>query len=338
MIGKTHGEIISWDMPAGLRIPQTKVVAALVNAGLDPNTCRDMHARHAFARACQTLQQARIIRKVDETATHMRFQFTREEKEGTADDAVLNYIAEVVLVLDKKTGTVTAPASYSGGGAMSIVAKAQAAIHAEAASRNVSDITRYVMTLCNANADIYAVRLAGGCYFVPDRFTPFIEKLEQFMAECGGSLRRFPIPAGTVHGDRSVSESVKSGLEYWIGRHMAAIEEFDLTTRDATLEAMVANIDATRFKLESYAEYLAENKATVEAKLEEARIALRKKIAELGRGTTAIPVEERIAGGGEWTDATGAAKIENFINEKTRAVDSLFDAFNEEPAGELAVA
>src|SRR4051795_12148817 len=96
-----HGEIITWNC-AGTAIGHSELVAALRDSGLDPGGAREMLPRHAFARACRKLSEARIIRKVDEDETSIRFQFTAERREG----GHFQYDLETMLTLRKADGAI----------------------------------------------------------------------------------------------------------------------------------------------------------------------------------------------------------------------------------------
>ena len=274
-----HGEIVSWDIKSGTIVSLNSLRAALTAAGFDDGLAKAMAPRNAFARASHDLDTARIIKRVNETATTMDFQFTAETK--VAGRLVYNF--EALLKLDKITGRVTCSDSAE------LEATAQQLITEESEKRYNCDITRIVQKIMDEQGDFFSVRAQGGCYFVPHTCVGLLDKLENLLASVGGSLRRFPIQAGTKSGDRSVKESVQDGLNAVVGEHLRAIEAFDDSTRESTLEKMVKKINETRFKAEAYAEFLADEKAAVESKLAEARKQLREKIQKLGKG---VPVPE----------------------------------------------
>jgi hypothetical protein len=275
-----HGEIVTWDVAAKTRISHTRMIDALAAAGLDTTVSRPMAARNAFARACRHLDEQRIIRRIDDSALTMRFQFTAETRTGDR----LEYNCETVLILDKLTGKVVSEVP----GHDELVNRAQAAIDEEIATRTSTDITDVVQRLCNRHADLFLIRSQGGCYFVPVAYVEFLAKIETFISAVGGNLRRFPVPVGSKHGDRSVSEAVNDGIEKAVAEHVEAIAKFDPDTQDGTLERMVARINETRFRMEAYREYLGEKATEVEASLTAARAELRKKIEEMSR-TVSVP-------------------------------------------------
>ena len=81
-----------------------------------------------------------------------------------------------------------------------------------------------------------------------------MDKVESFPGKVGGKVLRFPVPAGTPAGDRSVKEAVADGLAALVAEHRAAVTAFgsDVLTRAAE------RIRQARFKLEAYAAYLAD--------------------------------------------------------------------------------
>jgi hypothetical protein len=96
-----------------------------------------------------------------------------------------------------------------------------------------------------------------------------------------GNLRRFPVPAGTPHGDRSVKEAVACGIEALIADHNKAIEGFGEDTRPDTLERAAERIRLTRHKVESYSVLLAEERSRLERELAAASDRLRTRVETL---------------------------------------------------------
>ena len=106
-------------------------------------------------------------------------------------------------------------------------------------------------------------------------------KIQLFLGKLNGRLLRFPVPAGTSEGDRSVKEAVACGLSAMIQEHRTAIACFGEDTRDSTLERAAERIRLTRHKVECYAAYLAEEKGRLEEDLAAASAKLRAKGEEL---------------------------------------------------------
>ncbi len=263
------GEVIAWACP-GLSVSHAALIAALDAAELDPGVARELAPRHAFARACRVLSDRRIIRPVSEDAATIRFQFTQETREGDR----FEYTLETMLTLDKQTGAVTCELP-------GLATLAREELDRCIAARTGSDVTRVVQKLFERQADLFAVRPGGGCYFVPQRHAAFVDKIQDLLNRVGGRLLRFPVPAGTTEGDRSVTAAVADGLAAVVAEHRAAVAQFGNDTRSDTLERVADRIRSTRFKVQVYAEYLAGEKATLDRALETASDELRIKVGQI---------------------------------------------------------
>ena len=102
-------------------------------------------------------------------------------------------------------------------------------------------------------------------------------------------MNRFPVPLGTVQGDRSVKDTVAAGLAALVAEHNAAIDSFDRDTRSGTFDRAAERIRQTRFKVEVYATLLAEQKANLEKELSAASNRLRARVEELTKESTEAP-------------------------------------------------
>ncbi len=167
-----------------------------------------------------------------------------------------------------------------------LAARAQEELDRCLANRTGSDVTRIIQKLFERHADLFPIREQGGAYFVVEQHTGFVDKIQAFLGRLNGRIGRFPVPSGTVEGDRSVKESVASGLEALISDHQQAIRSFGDDTRASTLQRAAERIRDTRFKIEAYAEYLADEKDRLESQLADAARLLRTKVAQMS------PVEE----------------------------------------------
>ena len=105
--------------------------------------------------------------------------------------------------------------------------------------------------------------------------------MQRFLSRINGQVLRFPVPAGTPEGNRSVKESVAAGLSSLIEEHREAVASFGEETRDDTLTRAADRIRQTRLKIEGYAELLAEEKARLELAVATAQDELRAKIEDL---------------------------------------------------------
>src|SRR6185369_4223802 len=98
----------------------------------------------------------------DEAA--VRFQFTHENRDGDTYE----YALETMLTLDKTTGTVTCDLP-------GLATLAQEELDRATDARTVSDVTRVIQKLFDRHADLFPIRPQGGCYFVSDRHTAFVD-------------------------------------------------------------------------------------------------------------------------------------------------------------------
>ncbi|MBP3956876.1 hypothetical protein J8F10_16515 [Gemmata sp. G18] len=263
------GEIIAWACP-GLAVPHAALVGALGASGLDPGVARELAPRHAFARACKKLSDRRIIRPVAEDPTTITFQFTHESRAGDR----FEYVLETMLALDKRTGSVSC--ALPG-----LAALAQEELDRCIAVRTGSDVTRVIQKLFERQADLFPIRPSGGTYFVPHRHAAFTDRIQELLNRVGGRLLRFPVPAGTGEGDRSVTAAVAQGLAAVIAEHRTAVAQFGTDARPDTLARAAERIRATRFKVQAYAEYLAGERVELERALEAAGDELRARVEHL---------------------------------------------------------
>ena len=271
------GEIITWSC-AKVRIRHLDLIEALRGSGLDESVARELAPRHAFARACKKLSEARIIRQVSEDDKLIRFQFTAEHREGDH----FSYDLETMLTLDKTTGKVTCDLP-------GLAALAQEELDRCLEARTGGDVTRIIQKLFERKADLFPIREQGGAYFCPQEHVAFVDQVQSFLGRLNGKMNRFPVPAGTPEGDRSVKESVAAGLAALIAEHRSAVEAFGEDTRPSTLERAAERIRQTRFKISAYADYLAEEKARLEEQLAGAARQLRAKVEALGEGSSPVP-------------------------------------------------
>jgi hypothetical protein len=270
------GEVITWSC-SGVRVRHSDLVGALREAGLDESAARELAPRHAFARACRKLSEARIIRPVSEDAHSIRFQFTAERRE----EGRYTYELETLLTLDKASGKVSCDLP-------GLATLAQEELDRCIAARTGSDVTRVIQRLFERQADLFPVRPGGGCYFVPQEHVAFVDRVQAFLGRLNGKMNRFPVPAGTPEGDRSVKDAVADGLAGLIAEHRSAVAAFGSDTREETLERAAGRIRDTRFKVAAYAEYLAGEKDRLERELAQAAAELRARVESLAEAGPAL--------------------------------------------------
>jgi hypothetical protein len=263
------GEIITWGC-SGVSVRHLDLVNALRDSCLDEGVARELAPRHAFSRACKKLKDARIIRQVAENETTIQFQFTAEKRDGDR----FEYELETMLSLEKATGKVSC--TLPG-----LASLAQEELDRCIAARTGGDVTRLIQKLFERQADLFPIREKGGCYFTPHEHVGFVDKVQGFLGKLNGKMNRFPVPAGTPHGDKSVKDAVASGIAALIEEHRRAVADFGEDTRESTLERAAERIRLTRHKVECYSTYLAEERTNLERNLTTATAELRRKVEEL---------------------------------------------------------
>jgi hypothetical protein len=272
------GEIITWTA-SGASVRHSDLIRALKEVGLDESVARELAPRHAFARACRKLSEARIIRQIAEDEVSIQFQFTQESKQGDR----FSYDFETLLTLTKKTGQV-----HCDKGELALLAQEE--LDRCIAVRTGSDITRIVQKLFEREADLFPIRPQGGAYFVPQLHAGFIDRMQSLLKQLNGQMLRFPVPEGTASGDISVKEAVASGLSALIAEHEEAIASFGEDTRPDTVERAAERIRNTKFKVEAYAALLADQKHQLELSLATASRKLRQKVESLAAEREAVLV------------------------------------------------
>jgi len=263
------GEIITWKVQ-GVAISHADLISGLMASDLDCDVARELAPRNAFARACSKLDSERIIRKVAEDHATITFQFTREALE----EGKFSYHFESLIFVNKHSGKIT-----SENLELEKLAKEEFCRCMEA--RTASDVTRLIQRLFERHADLFSIRDQGGVYFVPEVHHDFIAKVENFLRNIGGTLQRFPIPAGSPQGDRAVQDAVASGLQGIIDEHLEAVQKFGEDTRPETLRRAEEKVRATKLKIEGYSFYLDKKREDLEASLQKASELLRSRMTFL---------------------------------------------------------
>ena len=270
------GEIITWTC-SGATVRYSDVIAALRDADLNESVARELAPRPAFTRACKRLSCQRIIRQVAEDESAVKFQFTAESRH----DDKFDYELETMLTLDKKTGRVTCPLP-------GLATLAQEELDRCISVRTGADLTRIVQKLFEQHADLFPIRPQGGAYFCAVGHTPFVNKVQELLGRLNGQMLRFPVPAGTPEGDRSVRDTVAAGLTALIEDHRQAVAQFGEDTREDTLKRAAERIRTTRLKVEGYAELLAEEKSRLDRAVIAAQEELRAKVIELTAASAGV--------------------------------------------------
>ena len=210
------GEVIAWTCP-GVTVTHAALVAALRDAGLDAGVARELAPRHAFTRACKKLSDQRIIRQVGR---------------GRADRQVPVHRRDAATA----TGSSTTWRPCSPSTSRPARSTCDLPGLATLAQEELDRCDRRPHRGRRHPGDPEAVRAARRP--VPDppagrvllrarqRHAAFVDQVQALLGRLNGQLLRFPVPAGTAEGDRSVKEAVAAGLAALIAEHRQAVAAF----------------------------------------------------------------------------------------------------------------
>jgi hypothetical protein len=266
------GEIVTWDMQSN-EVALTRVLDSLHDAGLGMEWAKDLRVRTAFTRAVKELREGRTIDQVTRDGDIIRFQLTRKAVDEQAQR--IDFAYETAITLDVSTGLVTCDSYEIEQHVRGMLAHAMG-------HRTAVDITRMVQAMFRGQADLFAINPRKGvAYFVPDQFRDFTAQVEQFLTSLGGCLYRFPVPKGTPVGNRSVRDAVESGLSALVGDLRQAVDDWDQTTRNSTIEKAVEKWRVLKHKAEAYSEYLGEKQQALLADLQRLQGELADKVSRL---------------------------------------------------------
>lgn len=266
-LGELLGEIISWESPPEVSINALR--DALRGAGFKEELARDMLPRHAWARAAKKMEDERVIDKIEDASGVMLFQFTKKHLE----DKRWDFSVETILALDKATGKVSC-------GQWALESQAQRLIDEQVGKRSASDVTRIVQGICRSQADLFPIRKQGGVYFVPDRHSWVIGSLSVLMNAIGGTLTRFPVPAGNTQGRQSAAQIMQEELHSRIDEHIKLIEKYSEKVPDEVLMERSRQIIRLKGELECYESVLNHFSASLKGHWDRANDLLVEKIKE----------------------------------------------------------
>jgi hypothetical protein len=285
LVSKLHnfellGEIITWDLSHNTKVRYADLVQALEDSGLETKVARALLPRYAFSRAANKMAEQRIIRFKGQTQNKLAFQLTKEYLDSAKEQFIYDF--EATLLLEKDTGAIEVLSSALTSAECQSLAEHAARLLNEAMdNRTTTDVTNVIKRLFDRQADLFPVRNAGSVYFVPNQHVAFVDKVEQFVSRLNGNVNRFPVPAGTQRGDKSVQEAVTEGMQQVVGEFFDALSTFGTDTRPSTVTRALDRIEKARFKLESYKVYLADERDQLEEKLRLAEVEMNKKLQEI---------------------------------------------------------
>jgi hypothetical protein len=176
----------------------------------------------------------------------------------------------MILTLKKATGEVVCDKP-------ALAAQARTLLEAAREERTANDATCIIQRLFSRQArasltgDLWPIREQGAVYFVMASQVPFVEQVARFVEALGGTMSRFPIPAGHATGMKTVAEVVSRGLGGLVAEMNAHVEAFGEKTMAGTMDRAAANIARTQEKILAYADYLGSQQEALQEQLAAAR-------------------------------------------------------------------
>lgn len=314
------GEVVAWDT-RGLVVPQAQVAQALTDAGLDPKLCRSIPPPKALRRAVSQLRRTKVVGEVEDTEERLVFQFSRTSKQtltagqlpwATLAGDSLSYEGEGRVVLDKETGDLD-------GDNRELVQLVSQLLDEATVTRKTSDVTSIAHRVFKAHADLFAIRQAGGCYFVPARHAGVVDAVAKFLSGCGAQMRRYPVAKGHLTGDNSVRDAIRDGIQGMIDDHLKAVASFGPETRDKTMSKELDAIKLTRFKIDAYLEYLGEETEALRQEVVKADEAWRTKVEAILEERDELTANEQITNGQVSGPFASAEELIGELNEEVPA-------------------
>lgn len=262
------GSIIAWTTPESLN----KVIfrEALKSCDLDVKLAGSLKLKTAFTRACNTLKDKRIIRKVNETDNVISFQFTKEEHIGPEWE----YTKETYIDLDKDTGRV----SHSGEKEFDDTRdQLQIQVEKYLGIYLSSDMSRTIDRIIRSQGDLFPLKKHSSIYFVPEKYNDIIENIKKLLNIIKGDLIQVSI-YNDPNSKLTICEAVTKGLEEVISEYEKDVDEFDISTKDFMVERMIEKLKVSKFKLDAYDTLLLENRKILETRLNELQDKLKSKV------------------------------------------------------------
>lgn len=251
------GYIVFWNV-RDISIVMDDLAKILEECGIDKKYAREHNYRSAFIRALKSLEDQRIIRKVEEDSSRLVYQFTSEIKVADdPDNPHYMYTPETIVEIDKD-------AYYAYEDFARAITKCDERakpviielFNKEKVRYKSSDITRYVQNIISDSADIVSLRPQGSVYFVPATYRAAIDRVVKLMGMiqekaqdtnpgASASLEFVPIP--DVTSSREMISNAFSG-EIEVNYTKMKEEVTDVLSRSAEMTERWVN-----FRLEKIA-------------------------------------------------------------------------------------
>lgn len=256
------GKIATWESPSS-EVSLSTLRAAVIRQGFDASLVSDMAPRSAFLRACKDMlsdKKNRIIRKVEESSSEIKFQFTEEHK----SHGELDYDKEATVSVEKATGKLS-------GDDPAIVSKAQALLDEHIQKRSTADVTRLVQRIFDkSKGDLVPLRKQGGTYFVPDTNADLLNKVDAILKEIGGELNTYEVGSDN-RTKQSVANDMSQHLTQMVNEFRDSCRNLDLDSKPSVIKRRDAAMKEMQQKLANYSHLLGTFKQTLDREVYDAK-------------------------------------------------------------------
>ena len=275
---------MSWWSLRSVDLTQEQFVKYLEKAGLPEKYAIEHNYSSAFKRALKNMEEARIIRIVEEDADKIICQFTAEEKVEDGDDHKLEYNPETIVYIDKDVYRETKDfSSAMTRGDEKIRKQVYEHFQIEKIRYNSNDITRYVQKIMKDAADIIQLRDQGCVYFVPSTGRDTMEKVGNLVTLIQGSGSFVSIPMADVKNSRSLVSNavvVETGSDVEkLEVEIEAAVQAGQNVSNVWKQTRIRRIDELKKRLDAYSEILGvsakeigDNVSKLEAKVQKLEI------------------------------------------------------------------
>lgn len=278
-----HGRLVKFNVrPDGCTIDALRL--ALRVSGLGENKARDLLPRHAWARACRSLKDDRVISVVKEEGNYIYFQFTQEVQAGDR----LNYNFQAILRLDKTTGDVFSAEDFN------LAKYVKSLLDAAIPKRTKADITRLIHKIFKERKGDLASWDGGGTYFIFGEDELTAKSVENLLQLIGGSMSSVRVALDGSDSDttRSVSLTVKEHMLGLVEDFKDSCEKLTTETDDEAIQRRFSAVCELRDKVLFYSETLKEHAEEVQLAVELAHREMLAKATGVAPEPVHVVVEE----------------------------------------------
>lgn len=200
------GHMVWWSLRKVVLHQQT-FAEHLRTCGFSDSFARTHNYRTAFIRALREMERGRVIRKIDETESLIRYQFTAESKTDTGADSELAYTKETIIVINKFIYHENQDFSAAiVMGDPDIKTRVVDLFNQAITEYNSGDLSRYIQRIFETQADLVSLRDQGSLYFVPIGFHDVLLRVKQ-LCELIGGIQFEVVPMLDVESARTIVSS-----------------------------------------------------------------------------------------------------------------------------------